>query len=176
MSCFLEEENGTKFAVLIFKRDQLMYDIENISYIEGSVLPKDTEAHNRHMVQDVGEEGNVDRVSRILDLCHAQAKETLYPYTKHEIHKAEIDDILRKPKVYGIVMKVPSDFSQTTLILLERLIHEYFVCRAVQEWMSITNPAKAETWGVKAEEAINEARVSLSARVSRVRRKLHPFG
>ena len=79
MSCFFEEENGIKLAVLIFRRDQLLYDIKNISYIEGSVLPQDTEAHNRHMVQDVGEEGNVDRVSRILDLCHAQAKELLYP-------------------------------------------------------------------------------------------------
>lgn len=176
MSCFLQAEKGAKFAVLIFKRDQLMYDIKNYAYIEGSVMPKETECHNRHMVQDVGEEGNEDRVGRVLDLCHAKAKELLYPYTKHEIHNSELNNILHKPKVYGIVMKVPGDFSQTTLILLERLIHEYFVCRVLQDWMSITNPGKADTWRLKAEEAIAEARSSLISRIGRVRRKLYPLG
>lgn len=34
MSCFLEEENGKTNAVLMFKRDQLLYDIGNYAYVE----------------------------------------------------------------------------------------------------------------------------------------------
>lgn len=174
MSCFLEEDNGEVQAVLIFKRSQLLYDIKNYAYIEGSVLETENN-HNRHMIQDVGEHGNVDRVTRVLDLAVAKCKEALYPYTKHEIHRFAMDNKLREPNVYGIVLSVPTQFSQTSLTLLEKLIHEYLVCTAVADWMSITNPAKEQTWKQKAEDAESEIRTNLQTRMSRVRRRLHPF-
>ena len=156
----------------MFKREELLYDIKNYAFIEGSVM--DTESnHNRHMVQDVGETGNVDRVTRVLDL--RVAKEFLYPYTKRDIHRSVLDDKLREPGVYGIVVKVPTNFSQTTLQLLEKLIHEYLVCEAVADWMSITNTAKAEIWKAKASEAESEIRVNVGTRMSRKRRRLAPF-
>ncbi len=174
MSCLLEEKDGRINAVLGFKRDQLLYDIKNYAYIEGSVM--DTESnHNRHMVQDVGEEGNVDRVTRVLNLTVAKCRELLYPYTKDELHRTELNDTLREPQVYGIVLSVPADFSQTTLYLLENLIHEYLVCKALSDWLSITNPAKAQVWEVKAEDAQSEIRMNLHARITRTRRRLHPF-
>lgn len=170
----MEEKDGTLIAVLGFKRDQLLYDIKNYAYIEGSVM--DTESnHNRHMVQDVGEEGNVDRVTRVLNLTVAKCRELLYPYTKNELHRTELNDTLREPKVYGIVLSVPTDFSQTTLYLLENLIHEYLVCKAVSDWLSITNPAKSQVWEAKAEDAESEIRANLHARIARTRRRLHPF-
>lgn len=173
MGCFLEEEAGSLNAVLIFKRDQLLYDIKNYAWIEGSVMDRETAPHNRHMVQDIGEAGNVDRVSRVLDLCHAQVKEALYPYTRHEIHNRELTDKLREPKVYGIILSLPKDFSQTSLVLLERLIHEYMTCKVVEDWMSITNPGKQETWRLKAEEALGEIRSSVNTRINRTRIRPH---
>ena len=174
MSCFVEESNGTLNAVLGFKREQLLYDIKNYAYIEGSVMDTDSN-HNRHMVQDVGEEGNVDRGTRVLNLTVAKCRELLYPYTKNELHRTELNDTLREPNVYGIVLSVPTDFSQTTLYLLENLIHEYLVCKAVADWLSITNTAKAQVWEAKAEEAEGEIRINLHNRIARTRRRLHPF-
>ena len=174
MSCFVEESNGTLNAVLGFKREQLLYDIKNYAYIEGSVMDTDSN-HNRHMVQDVGEDGNVDRVPRVLNLTVAKCRELLYPYTKNELHRTELNDTLREPNVYGIVLSVPTDFSQTTLYLLENLIHEYLVCKAVADWLSITNTAKAQVWEAKAEEAEGEIRINLHNRIARTRRRLHPF-
>lgn len=174
MSCFLEEEDGKTNAVLMFKRDQLLYDIGNYAYVEGSVM--DTESnHKRHMVQDVTEEGNVDRMTRVLDLTMAKCRETLYPYTKHDIHRPELDDKLKEVPTYGIVLSAPTQFSQTTLNLLGKLIHEYLVCECVADWMSITNPAKQQTWKEKAEDAISEVRACLLTRMARVRRRSHPF-
>lgn len=175
MSCALEDEEDGRVGVLTFSRAQLLYDIRNYSYIEGSVMATDTAPHNRHMVQDVGEGGNVDRVTRVLDLAVAKCKEQLYPYTKHEISHPVLNDKLREPGVYGIVLKLPKDYSQTTLNLLEKLIHEYLVCESVADWMSITNPAKAETWAAKAQDAIREVRLNMNGRLARTRRRLHPF-
>lgn len=174
MGCNFEEDSGRVTAVLAFKREELLYDIRNCAYIEGHVMETEN-AERRHTVQDVGEAGNVDRVTRVLDLSVARCREALYPYVKHEIRRPELDDELRETPVYGIVMDVPRDFSQTTLNFLERLVHEYLVCRSVADWMSVTNPEKSETWAVKAREAESEIRTCLNARIGRVRRRCHPF-
>lgn len=174
MSCILEEEGGRLKAVLTFKRERLLYDIGNYAYIEGSVMETDS-GHRRHMVQDVAEEGNVDRMTRVLDVAVAKCREALYPYTKHEIRRPVLDDRLREVPVYGISLNVPKGFSQTTLNLLEKLIHEYLVCECVADWMSITNAAKHQTWKEKAEEAIGEARRSINTRMGMQRRRPHPF-
>lgn len=174
MSCILDNDNGMQFAMLIFKREALLYDAKNYAYIEGSVMDVKS-AHNRHMVQDIGEDGNVDRVTRVFDLTIAKCKELLYPYTKLNIRRSILDDKLREPGVYGIALKVPTNFSQTTLNLLEKLIHEYIVCEAVADWMSITNPAKVEIWKGKAADAVNEIRMNVNTRISRKRRRMHPF-
>lgn len=165
---------GTRLAVLVFKREQLLYDIKNYCYIEGHLLGADQD-ETRHTLQDVGEEGNEDRVTRVLDIAHAEAVEMLYPYTKVELEDRVLDNVLREPEVYGIVMSVPETMSQTTLNALEKQVHEYMACRAVWDWMSITNPAKAEIWRQKAEEAKDQIRSLPRLRRGVIRRRTHPF-
>lgn len=174
MSCFFEEKGDGVRVILRFRREDLLYDIKNYAYIEGSLLEDGTD-HRRHTVQDVGEEGNVDRITRILNLAVSRCREMLYPFTKREIERKEFDDRLREIKVYGIGLDLPDGFSQTTLFLLERLVHEYLVCTAVADWMSITNPDKTATWREKSEEAKAEIQSTLHTRRGRVRRRLHPF-
>lgn len=174
MSCFWEEKDGRLTAVLTFRREQLLYDVRNYAWIEGGVMETESN-HTRHTVQDVGEEGNVDRVTRVLDLTVAKCREMLYPYTRKEVYRPELEDTLRETPAYGIILNLPANFSQTTLCLLENLIHEYLVCKAVADWMSITNPAKAQIWDAKAEEAETGIRVNLNNRPGRTRRPLHPF-
>lgn len=147
------EPTGKRVVAIILKREELLYDIENCCYIEGDILPEDTQ-HSRHMVQDVGQAGNVDRVTRILDLVHADVVEKLFPFTQREIDHPVVDDRLRGKPVYGIFLSVPESYSQTTLNLLGKLIHELMVCWATADWMSITNPAREETWRGKAESVI----------------------
>lgn len=160
-----------KLVVIILKREQILYDIKNYCYIEGDIMPEDTQ-HSRHMVQDIGEEGNVDRVTRILDLAHDDVVERLYPFTQHEIHHPVVDDRLRGKTVYGIFLNVPETYSQTTLNLLGKLIHELMVCVAMADWMSITNPPKEETWKRKAEATLT--RINQVKSQTRDRSRIRP--
>ncbi len=162
---------GKRLVVIILKREQLLYDIKNYCFIEGDIMPEDTQ-HSRHMVQDVGEEGNVDRVIRILDLAHADVVERLYPFTQHEIHHPVVDDRLREKPVYGIFLNVPETYSQTTLNLLGGLIHELMVCIAIADWMSITNPPKEETWRRKVEATLT--RINQVKSQTRDRSRIRP--
>ena len=62
--CLIEDPvSGETYAVLRFKRKELLYDIENVAYVEGHVMPDEAE-HARHTVIDIGAEGNVDILHR----------------------------------------------------------------------------------------------------------------
>lgn len=175
MSCCIENEGAKLKVKLTFEREQLLYDIKNNAYVESHVMAPETE-HAKHMVADVGEEGNVDRMTRVLDLGISMCREMLYPWSKKEIVKTEFDDKLKEREQYHINMSVPNTISQTTLTYVERLIHEYLVCRGVADWLSITNPSKSETWLAKAAEAEQEIRTSIHSRMERKRIRQHWLG
>ena len=151
---------------LKFVRKQLLYDIENYAYVEADVLKDagEQKRHARHVLAEVGEEGNVDRVSRILATVHALVIDMLYPYTKVEPIEEEIDDVLFAPDAYVVELHVPLSMSRTTLHLLSRLIHEYMVYRVLADWLSITNPDAAANWLAKAEATEEEISKAKSQR------------
>lgn len=174
IECELNKQTKEIEVLLSFKRDELLYDISNAAYIEGHILEQGQQ-HLKHVLQDVAEAGNIDRVTRVINLSVERCKELLYPFTNNDIYASVLDDELEAPTVYGIIMKVPDDFSQTTLFLLEKLVHEYIVSKSLADWMSIVNPAKMQVWELKAVELEQEIRVSLHSRRAKIRRRLHPF-
>lgn len=169
-------QRQTKPVTLTFKRSELVYDAENYSFVEGDIMKADDE-HARHQVFDIAKKGNIDRVTRVLNLAHAECVEMLYPYTKEEVADEEsvLDDVLTAPEEYNIVLNLPREFSLTTVQLLKHLIHEYLVCRVLADWMSITNPSSQGNWEEKFRELKTKIQTSLMSRTGKIRRKCKPF-
>lgn len=169
-------QQQTKPVTLTFKRSELLYDAANYSFVEGDIMKADDE-HARHQVFDITQEGNIDRVTRVLNLAHAECVEMLYPYTKEEVpdEQAALDDVLTTPEAYVIVLNLPIGFSMTTVQLLKHLIHEYLVCRVLADWMSITNPSSQTNWEEKFSELKTKIQTSLVSRTGKIRRKCKPF-
>ena len=169
---------STVAVTLTFKREELLEDIKNYAFVEGDVLTPE-EAHAKHQVMDIIEDGNVDRVTRVMDLVFAECTELLYPFTKEDVEGGEeLDDVLRYETEYIIYMNVPTTFSKTTLRLLEVLIHEYIVYRVMYDWMGIANiinPKSTENWRLKAEDLKARITNALSHRTKALRRKTRPF-
>ena len=65
-------QSKTKAVTLVFKREELLYDAENYSFVEGDIMQAEDE-HARHQVFDIGQDGNVDRVTRICLLYTSDA-------------------------------------------------------------------------------------------------------
>ena len=186
----------TKTVKMTFKREELLYDIRNNAYVEGDVMQVKTE-HDRHQVQDIGEDGNIDRVTRVLDLAHAECAEALFPYTKENMEQeTEMDDTptyvepvdetldeeftdeppdAKPTGDYVIRLLVPDEYSKTTLRLIVRYIHEYMVCRVLSDWLSITNPPAAANWKAKQDDALEGMKEAVNFRIGRVRRTQTPF-
>lgn len=162
-------------ATLNFRREELIYDAANYSFVEGDLLG-DEDEHARYQVFDIAQEGNVNRVTRVLNLAHAECVEMLFPYTERDVRGGEdLDDVLVAPEVYRIELKLPAGFSQTTVQLLEHLIHEYLVCRVLADWMSITKPSSEGNWENKLRNMKMRIQTSLVSRMGKVNRKLKPF-
>lgn len=163
-----------KQATIEFLREQLLYDVRNYAYVEGDIMQG--EEHDKHQVQDVGEDGNVDRVTRVLNTAFSEVVEFCYPYSKTPAEKeTTLNDALVETEKYELRLQLPHDFSQTSLPLLRDQIHEYLVCTAVADWMSITKPDSQANWQAKAEVAEGKVKSLLHGRIGRIRRKLNPF-
>ena len=169
-------QQQTKPVTLTFKRSELLYDAANYSFVEGDIMKADDD-HARHQVFDITEKGNIDRVTRVLNLAHTECVEMLFPYTKEEIADGQeaLNNEMTAPEEYLIVLNLPAGFSFTTVRLLQNLIHEYLVCRVLADWMSITNPSSEDNWERKFNDLKTKIKTSLVSRTGKVRRKLTPF-
>jgi len=175
--CYCREIKHYKVVHLVFIREQLIYDIDNCSWVEGDVLRAEDE-HQRHQIQDVAQYGNIDRVTRMLDLAFAECNDILYPFTKTKLEAGtREDDTLKETEKYVMRLKVPRDFSKTTYEVLLQYIHHYMVARVIEDWMSITNPDKnsAANWKRKIEEVREAIESAMNSRMGRVRRTLTPW-
>lgn len=164
-----------KLVFLLFHRKELLYDIENNAYIQGDVIKADNE-HSRHRVMDIGQEGNIDRVTRMLNLAYQECVDMLYAYTKADVvEESSLDNTFGAPEVYKMRLLVPEDFSKGTVALLKDLIHEYMTCRALADWVGITYPETYSIWEAKLEEIKEKINSCMNARCGRVRRTQTPF-
>lgn len=180
---FINRDN-TKTVVLTFLRSELLNDLDGYGFVEGDVMntgdPK-VEAHEhlrhgRHQTQDITQDGNIDLVTRWLNLKLAWCREALFPYTKSPVmDNVTLDDVLHEPNTYSIAMTVPEDFSETTVTYLEELIHNLLVWWVLYYWFSITKPEGAEKWLASAKGAEEDIKGALARGCGKVYRRMSPF-
>lgn len=168
---------GKKTVLMTFYRKDLLYDIGNLGYITSDVMKTD-DAHDRHSISDVAEDGNVDRVTRVMDLAYRECADMLYAYTKTDVEDdRSLDDQFGETDVYEMRLYVPSDFAEGTAVLLKDLIHEYIVQRTLYDWLSLTYRDRNESamWSLKAEDTRTKIMECMNTRGKRVRRTQTPF-
>lgn len=166
-----------KRATLKLSTEELLHDIANMAYVEGDLIDGGNE-HAAHQVRDICEDGNRERVLRVVDMAVAKCRESLYPYTREDAEDGtELDNVPDEKEEYVISMLLPEDFSKTTLDYLNKLLHEYICCAAIADWMTIANTDKVRvaTWAAKEEEAQEQVMKIINLRRCRVRRTVSPI-
>lgn len=164
-----------KQVEIILYRNSLLYDISNIAYIVADSAP-DLDEKTRSVITDICEEGNVDRVTRIMNRAYNDLLNRLYAYTKERVlEEGKINDLFSEPLEYKIQMMVPEDFSKTTVSALSEYLHEYIVDVVLVEWLSITKKDEVGIWQEKADAVLGRARSMINDRVGAIKRKLSVF-
>ncbi|MBQ7280613.1 MAG: hypothetical protein IJR13_07830 [Bacteroidales bacterium] len=164
-----------KTVRILINRSELLHDISNMAYVEGDIMETEDD-HQRHQVFDIIQDGNIDRIERVLNKSYTEIEEATYPYSKREVqHGTTLSDMHEGPRVYSLLLTLPKDFAEATLDHMVHLIHEYMVCAALSDWMSITLPTAADKWTMKKETAMDDLRRAVNFRIRRVRRTMSPF-
>lgn len=169
------KDDRHKIVTLNFFRRELIYDCENYSFVEGDIMQEEEE-HAKHQVFDIAQDGNVDRVTRVLNLCFAHCVEMCYPFSRVTVFNGmRTNDRLIPYEKYELRLRVPDDFSATTVDYLTKLIHELMVDCVMQDWMSITKPRSKATWQEKIDALEGKITSAIKGRMRPVRRPLNPF-
>lgn len=156
-------------------REQLLYDISNIAFVEGDIMRVDDE-HQRHQVMDVVEDGNIDLVSRYIELAYSECVESLYAYSKRDVEDEHLEhDTLRERSVLRTELSVPDNFSSTTHERIARLMHEFIVSRVLSLWFGTSYPEKSAYYRALSDGHLSDINKSKNMRSKVVLRKLAPW-
>lgn len=156
-------------------REVVLNEVRQCAYVEGDIMAADDE-HRKHQIFDITEDGNIDRVSRVLSLAIADCRELLYPYSATSKNGSDsYDNGFDEAAVIEIALNIPPTVSYDTVRLLKELIHEYAVACIMTDWLSITKAESAENWERKAEALRQKIHNTIQLRTKRMKRRLSPF-
>ncbi|MCH5226063.1 MAG: hypothetical protein J1D77_08665 [Muribaculaceae bacterium] len=158
----------------------LLYDIANMAYLIADT--GNDASHSLHRVRDICQEGNIDRVSRVLGIAYSNLLDVLrpilisLPIDENRDHSKTPHDYLflfRRDHCHGyrLTPEVKLKIKETT--------HEYMVCLVLADWLDVTFPEAADVWRFRFEQALESLQI-LVASVAEVssasfKRKIFPF-
>ncbi len=175
---------GYKVMIELLKKE-LVYDIKNTAYAYAdSISSSVADPHLIHNIYDVGEDGNRDKLARILDSAIEDCREMLFRYTKMEMlgggfDSNEWEECIGSPTndedVYYLAMRMPSGFSKTSVHTMMVYIHDYIVNQCLYEWLMIVYPDGADRFWALAEDKKQKMKDASNRSAGRPRIRLHPF-
>lgn len=163
-----------------FTKKSLLYDIGNMAY-----LIADTGEYNRHTlhrVRDICQDGNIDRVSRVLGLAYSRILGVFAPV----LEKTCIDidtDYSSQVHDYRLEFKNKPELNyrltKEIILKIKETVREFMVCMVLKDWLEVTLPEAAPVWKYRAEksfEALDEISNHLQFDSHNcIRRRLSPF-
>lgn len=151
--------------LLMYSVDEIKYDIQNVAFAQGDVarvhdnyghdLLGDRGENYMHQWKDVCEDGNWDRVKRMIDLALSDVEQMLYRFTATVLPMNGIsldNEQCCERKEYVLELKVTKEFSATSADYLLKLIHEYVIDSVLEDWASLTYPEAVTMWSAKKQE------------------------
>ncbi|WP_321331873.1 hypothetical protein [uncultured Bacteroides sp.] len=159
---------------ITLNREAILYDIGNIAYITGDLMHSDVK--DQSGVQDVNNEGNIDKVTRILNKSFNELVYGLTAFTKKDYTEdIVLDDNFSVPGEYVLELSTSLTFSSTNAKAVMTAAHEYMVDMVLFEWFTITKKDEFELYKMKADEELLKMKRYLNSRTKAVRRPLRPF-
>lgn len=164
-----------RMLILELKRKELAYDIQNLGYIIRDSLKRESPEEGKN-ISDIMDDGNADRIQRILDLACAEVMRMLSPYVDHRVEAdAYGNDILNEPTSYYVFVTLKHTMPGTTENLLRVYVHEFMVAFTMAEWLSVVAPEQATVWAGKAQGLEESIKGCMSVRKTITRIKPSPW-
>lgn len=175
---------GYKVMIELVKKE-LIYDIKNTAFIfADSYSNPNVDAKQLKNVFDVSEDGNMDKLARILDSAVEDCREMLFRFTKLEMLGGGFDsdewaECIGSPaneeENYYLAMRMPQGFSKTSVHTMTVYIHDYIVNQCMYEWLMVVFPDGADRFWALAEDKKQKIQAASNRSANRPRIALHLF-
>lgn len=166
-------------ATIQLSYQRMAYDLSNYAYIVGDAMPETSPGaspHAVHLVQDVMQGQNRDRLDRVLDTAFRQLRGLLVPFLDEE-GQAEEPHGVSAPSHddYSIRMAVPPSVTKAHVDLWSILAYEFMVASALADWLGICAPSVAQVWADRRDTDWQQLAQSVKVHNRRARTTLNPF-
>lgn len=174
----VECRRGAGRSIVELRRDELAYDVRNTLYVYAKGQEaKGVDATKLALVHDVGEDGNKDKVARLLDMAVEDCREELYALTRREGREAYVSDSWEEvagadengEDGYLLPLTLPAGMSAQSIRSLAVYAHDYVVNTVAKQWLLMVYDAGAAQFAALAEEALRRMRRA-AGKVARPRR------
>lgn len=161
---------GIERKVMVFHKDELLADIAGNCEVVAMTAQGD-----RHIVQDVLDDGNRELVERSMARSFSECVTLLYPYAKCLMGSHRKDNKLEDVVAYEMVLDFENLRSETKLEHLKNCIHDYIVYKAVAGWLAKSLPeANAGDWEEKAANLREQVATALVLPYAPARLRIKP--
>ena len=160
------------------KKQALLYDIANLAFVIADT--GNTGNHGLHRVTDICEDGNRDRVARMLGMAYAAVLAVLAPIAEPPALSPD-HDYTRRLHDYEIRFRKHCGgggekvLSPAKKLRIKTLAHEYMVCATLADWLAFTFPEAAPVWKEKARGCLEALAETVAFTVTSFRRRVSPI-
>ena len=145
----------TRYSVdIVLYANNLYADIANRLTLTADSMEAQTEGADLHTAKDAMDDGNKDTIDNLVARHVFDCINLLYPYSKTPIERQRRDrESENEAEAYIIHLTFERPRSETSIQLLQRLIHDYIVYKCYAEWLATTVPQAGTytMWEGKAE-------------------------
>lgn len=156
---------------------EIIYDIQNIAWIRADTLQLQDE-HNRHLLKDIAQDGNIDRTNRLIRLHAQELYDILYSLTNQPLPTDANPHLTNQEPnetQYDYLLQLPQNFSNHNLQYLADLMHEYICISTLLDWCHIIAHKNTEYFIYLKQETANKIKAQLARRTQPTRKPMRPF-
>ena len=153
---------------------EVLADIRSAAWLESELHPE-LDHHRRHEMADICEDGNIERVWRVLALAEVEVRLALCRIL-HEREAAKEDNGLECPEIWQF--RFFPELAPSLFSFIREKIHEYMVARVMADRAGVIIRESAEIWEERGKDALlalNQAAAGARLSAGNVRRPLLPM-
>ena len=147
---------------------EMIYDIQNKSYLKGRSLVDQDPARVAYMQANDDEE-NLNQVLRSIGGAYGSLKSELSEYIKESASTG--NNILQADENIIVALKMPSNFNEAAVKVVSEGLHKYIVNMALSEWYKQTDPNDSDSYYKLAGANMAEVRDGINKRLRPVRQE-----
>lgn len=130
-----------KNFTVVLHRAELISDIEAQAFIIGDMLPEEQQ-HTKHLIQDICQPPSLDRTTRMLTVAFHECVAILGSFVKDAAVSEKGSDAFVEKQQYAISLSFPDTITESALVALPNLLHEFILWKVLADWTSQILPTQ----------------------------------